>query len=1385
MTDLFDQTPLRQNPHRWRLSRAGFVNVWHYYENTFDISGGRLILRGTNGSGKSRALEMLLPFLLDADRRNMGTGSSVRMEDLMSAGAGDQGNRLGYMWLELCRKPDPELDGDPVTRYLTLGALVRFAISTKEAKVWYFTTPLRVGEQLPLLGAGRQPLSRRDLADLITEERITDVAESHRERVRSAVFGLTGQLGKERFEGLTKLLHTLRSPDVGNRIEEGRLPGILADALPPLSEEALTDAGQQLDGLTSTREDQLRLEAARDHVRTFLDAYRKYVTGVLAASLDDLRAQAGAALKAVANAAELEAAAGGKEEQLSSAQSEIEMLGTQEETLSVRLEGLKDSDAYRSGEELRQLTTVVEAQARVADSALESAGDLRRTENERVADANRQAGDVEEAVAALSVVLGRIQDRLAEAGLTDPGLLADIRVDRRPDAGPSRVVRTARSGEPEALIQPLPDGIALSPAELSEVTDAVDRAGRAAHTRAAQAENRAADARELARSRRKVDRATEEAAGAEQRADEATRASQEAADRREDTALSLVDHWRAWISDPATTDLLGAVDWAAHPILGILLADRMALSDDTGEIELRELDRAAEDAVSASTSAVITKLTRLGAEDAAARLLVDELEAEQSELRSARDPEPDHPAWATASDGVPLWQCVDFAEAVEPGHRAAVEAALIASGLLTATIDDSGRLVAETGHLVVTPRDRDVRTSLVTVLTVDPASPLPADRVTTVLSRIGFGDTEAVTWVGADGSWGNGALRGRHEVAAARHIGAAARAAARAARLAAIEGELGVLAEEAVTRQQVRGQLDRRRGEIRSWGRAVPSSIELAQARSVAAEKLREEGRLTSEARRLRKAADDLARAWAIQEREHRLACSDFGLPTDEESLQAVRAVAQTAERACSEAAEKAGGLARSVIRHAEAMKRIPEVSHRRAESENAAAEACQQWQNSLTKLKTLRESVGAAAAEVHRQVTDTEAQLAKISAQLRTGRKAAETLSYEAGTAKSEARAAGKTAVALRAEVADRVTAVRNQFGQPGIVATAFPAAPESVLIDPAPSAVETQASRLLAALRRGRTDENALLRAQQIFEREISGSYDVSATVTAGIKLFELVDAEGRRPLAQAAVDIERRCELGRAALTEREHAVFQRFVLGEVGEELRRRLSQADNLIKAMNASLRSIKTSHGIGLRLSWKLAEQTGADIARIKTLVGTAAAVRSVEQDNELTDLLTARVAAEAGKDPSAGYAVHLRSALDYRAWHSVEVIITGPEPGRERRISRRAKLSQGETRFVSYVTLFAAVDAYLTGLENTGTALRLILLDDAFAKVDDQTVAELLGLLVRLDVDFAMTGHALWGCVPQVPALDIYEICREEGTPAATAHVHWDGRTRHFLRAA
>jgi hypothetical protein len=310
-------------------------------------------------------------------------------------------------------------------------------------------------------------------------------------------------------------------------------------------------------------------------------------------------------------------------------------------------------------------------------------------------------------------------------------------------------------------------------------------------------------------------------------------------------------------------------------------------------------------------------------------------------------------------------------------------------------------------------------------------------------------------------------------------------------------------------------------------------------------------------------------------------------------------------------------------------------------------------------------------------------------------------------------------------------------------------------------------------------------LLNAFRDFDREVSGQLDMRHTIDDhGVFLVELAGAGDEHTLAGAARTLAARVGAGRAALSERERAVFTGFVLGGVGEELRRRINQAGQLIGAMNASLREIRTSNGIGVRLGWRLRDDY-ATLGRILELVATSDAVRSEAQNAELTELLRQRVEQFYGADPSSGYATHLAAALDYRQWHEVAVTILGPEDGQQRRLSRRAKLSQGETRFVSYVTLFAAADGYLTSLGDDGRALRLILLDDAFAKVDDSTVAELMGLLVFLDLDFVMTGHALWGCFPQVPRLDVYEVRRSNGSSAVTTHVHWDGRNRHLRSTA
>ena len=367
---------------------------------------------------------------------------------------------------------------------------------------------------------------------------------------------------------------------------------------------------------------------------------------------------------------------------------------------------------------------------------------------------------------------------------------------------------------------------------------------------------------------------------------------------------------------------------------------------------------------------------------------------------------------------------------------------------------------------------------------------------------------------------------------------------------------------------------------------------------------------------------------------------------------------------------------------------------------------------------------------------------------------------------------------------------ALSAQLAVPGVHDAARSAgapapAPSGALTDA--SVVDAFAKAVISSLdQRGTAvDSTGVLRATGTLMQDLSGAFDVIQTVSdTGLHLVELAGEGDRQPVAVAAAALARKVEEDARALTAREHEVFTRFVLGGVGDELGRRIEQARALIHAMNTSLGSIRTSHGIGVKLRWDLSEPAGSTVARIRELVATSTAIRRPEDNDELISLLRHRVEEQLRLDETAGYATHLRNALDYRLWHHVDVIIVGPAPGQERRISSRAKLSQGETRFVSYVTLFAAADAYLSGLHDSDRALRLILLDDAFAKVDDRTIGELMGLLVKLDIDFAMTGHALWGTYPQVPALDVYEVRRAEGTSAVTTHVHWDGRSRH-LRAA
>src|SRR4030095_12566076 len=63
-----DAPPLPEaRTERWQPIRSGLLNIYRYDYQEFHYEDGHLLLRGNNGTGKSRVLAMQLPFLLDGE----------------------------------------------------------------------------------------------------------------------------------------------------------------------------------------------------------------------------------------------------------------------------------------------------------------------------------------------------------------------------------------------------------------------------------------------------------------------------------------------------------------------------------------------------------------------------------------------------------------------------------------------------------------------------------------------------------------------------------------------------------------------------------------------------------------------------------------------------------------------------------------------------------------------------------------------------------------------------------------------------------------------------------------------------------------------------------------------------------------------------------------------------------------------------------------------------------------------------------------------------------------------------------------------------------------------------------------------------------------------
>lgn len=1377
----------RANPGRFRLHRAGICNVWQYDDQVFHFEDGRLLLRGKNGAGKSKALELLLPFLLDGDGKRLDATGAGRTTFRWLMSEGSTGvNRQGFLWIELCRRDNG------TEHFLTLGAVVRWSSSTGDTRLLFFVTPLRIGSDVDLV-VDRQPLPVDRLRERIGEDAMFSSARDYRARVARELFGITDP---GRYRNLVHLLYRLRRPTVGDRIEAGQLTAELSEALPPVDDDVLDTVAHNLDDLEAVRDDLGRLERTSAALTDLMTAYRGYLRG-------ELRRRVTGVQTALAQLRSARRAAGQLERDVAARLAEEEVASTRVGDLeaalsrtSAELAALRDSAEYRAVRDLGQQRRTLDA-LRVATHAAEQAAAAERravaTAAGRLTDENERLGRV---VGELRDGHQRLRQLAAEAGMDAAHLGLPLALRHAPAPADGRV----------AIVD-----VGAAEEGAGAYTEQLRAAGQAVTGR----RQAVADLRSLLD---QAAAAAQDAAGAE--------AAVELLDGQQETAQQTLSARTRELASASTGYADQVRAWLAQPILAG--ADLGALRDlvaggigsgrdDSGDPSGRpaggdqpdvDHDGDLADLLSDKTPTAVRAEAEVAlgpvrrAADAArderrrtldrAEAVLVELRAEQRRWTHQRDPQPPASRFRTTapSDEDALYRLVDFAPHVPVEQRAGLEAALEASGLLDGRVAADGTVVAAgTGEVLLRPGPAVAGASLAEVL-----RPVPgAERVAPLLAAIGFGASGGeASWVDGGGNWRLGVAHGAWHKATAEYVGAANRAALRARRLAELAADLERAERD---RQMVADELaavEATRDALAEALRALPDGADLQRGWARRAEAESALARLVGEVARARRTARE-KRATADTRRREALATADAQLlPANLTDLGRVETRLRTLGE---ELPRQRRGLAalvgqfddyrRMIDTHATAVGRTEST-------DEAAVTAAERQAEVELALAVLEESLDADPAEVLARESAAELRLRTAQDSLPGARQFYQRRRDERVRTEN-ARDEARNQLTRQEEVTLTAgTALPRMLTLPGVC----PALGLPPFVDPSPAGdavreriqqLHSLAEQLQAAVGAQRSDvgENALHNRYNDVRGRLAGGYDLVWEDRDGVKVIEIADDVGQHPVALAAARLAAELDDKRTAVADREQRAFERFLLGELGDALSRQILAAHQLVATMNDTLAGVRTSHGLGARLVWTLRADADADTRAATELLRTPLALRTREQNDRLREALARRVEDARRVDPSAGYGVHLRAALDYRQWFTFAVKVTDQaNPDRERTLSARTAMSQGEQRVVSYLVLFAAAAAHFSSVGTAHPAApRLILLDDAFAKVDEPTHGRLLGLLVELDLDAVLTSERLWGCFPEVPSLGIYECLRDPAQPGvATLHFRWDGTRRNLV---
>ncbi|MET8651808.1 SbcC/MukB-like Walker B domain-containing protein [Nocardia aurea] len=1404
---------------RFIPTRAGIVNLWDYRDQEFCFADGRLVLRGPNGSGKTKALEVLFPFVLDGRieprRLNPFAGEERTMKSNLLYRK--QESAYSYVWMEFARGGwhDPET--------VTIGIGMRATRSSDKVTRWYFVADGRVGVDFSLIGPDDRPFTRKQLAEQIGTDAIVDRPVEYRAAIDARMFGL----GAQRYDQLINLILTLRRPQLAKNLDPRGLSQALTDGLRPLDEQLILDAARSFSDMEEVGRTLEGLVQADSATRAFVGVYRKYLGVQARTDLDRVRARLDAVTHASTALFAATALRQRRDADRTDAQARADDADRAYEQAMTDRETLQRSSAYEGKQQLDDLADAVrrlETSASVhGDKALKAA----QTLDQRAQEAERAGAAVTNAAAALARAEDELRAAAEEAGIDWTAPSAEARADTL-----TATVR-ARAEERDADVRAVRKSLGLVESAVAERTRAERLAERAVRLRAAaEAEVAAAEA------------AVEVARG--------------------DSATALRAWWERHreLYSPVAKDLLRELDSAL----------RSAGSEDAAGVAEVLAERA-----EPLLDEIRARRSDAGARRRAARERHGESSAERDRVAAQRDDAP--PPGAARTDvrdgrpGAPLWRLVRFADDVDPAAAAGIEAALQAAGLLDAWICAESEMPSDyrSEHFLVAlpPALRPTGRTLADVLVVEDGSDrsaVPKREVADVLASVALDDSPVApgagsdadrpdagtdadrpdagtdndrpdagtdndrphtaypndrphreseadgartdTTIGSTGGFRQGVRIGRHHKPDAEFIGATARGRRREIRLAELTTAMDAANADARRAEADAASADDELARLGAAAKALPRPSAVTGALRAVSEAA---GMLRSRSEAAAQAERDLDQAVAdaaAVEKKSRAVAAEHRTPREPREIDALAAAIRHFENSGT-------GLLRVRADYEREREREREGADRHDEAREVAeafaeeAEAAQAgYQEQLRKLDTLREALGAGAADIDRELEAARLRIEAARAEQKAARKAANEAIEAVGDAEAAYRTAHESLGTALTEVLADVRALAP-YAQPDLLrllgapddrrwpsSDAAWSTPEQLLYrisqagpEAEPRVLPDEVAELFddltvatASVRAGeaarKSTRSAVTTALQEFDAALAASgrdYRLHWDAADGLTVVQVYDENGVSALADFAGRIDRARHDQELLLTDAERRILEDALLTGLAQQIHERTTDARELIGRMGAEMKQRRMSSGNTIGVHWVLADSLSDAARAMCKLLDRDASALGAEDLATIRSHFAAEIRAARAAHPERSYPEILAATLDYRTWRVFSFTLLSADGSEDKlTVARHSALSGGEQSVSLHLPLFAAAHVMLDSADPQ--APRLLALDEAFAGVDDNGRSELLGLSVQFDLDLFMTGYDLWITYPHVPGCAHYDLAHSaaDNTVSATLLV-WD----------